>query len=121
MTEVVQQNKVGRFIKLFRLNAVLDEGETNLGEGEASFLQNFTSECIFRRFPSLNLSSGNSPETRPFQGMNHQQLLVWTDDQGSNGWGGRDCLGFGVAAKDLHNGKHVGSNMVGKGSLQFLE
>jgi hypothetical protein len=61
MTEVVQQNKVGRFIKLFRLNAVLDEGKTNLGEGEASFLQDFTSECIFGGFPSFNLSSRNSP------------------------------------------------------------
>ena len=112
---------MGLFVELLGTDAVLHESKAYLCQGKACFLQNFASEGVFGGLARFYLAARNSPQPRPFQGVNHQQLLVGADDQRPHGGSWGKSFRCGVAAEDFYDGKHVRSNMVGKGPLEFLE
>ena len=61
--EVVKEDEVGWFIKLFGSDTILGKGKVDVGEGEVSFLENFASEGILVGFASFNFASRNPPKS----------------------------------------------------------
>ena len=61
--EVIKEDEVGWFIKLFGSDTILGKGKLDVGESKVSFLENFASESILGGFAPFNFASRNTPET----------------------------------------------------------
>ena len=68
---VVQENEVSVAIKLFRVDAILDEDESDVGDVEVGFLLEFATERGFGGFAPFSFAAGNAPEIRPLMGADH--------------------------------------------------
>ena len=72
-------------IKLFRVDAILDEDKSYLCDVEIGFLLEFSAQRRFGGFTPLSFTAGNTPEIRPFVSANHQDLFGFVEDQSTDG------------------------------------
>ncbi len=94
---VVEEDEVSFPVEFFGADAVLDEDEGGVFDGEAGFLAEFAAEGGFGGFAPLDFAAGDTPEVGPFAGADHEDAAVGALDEAADGGDGeRRVWGVGL-------------------------
>ena len=104
---------MGGFVEFLGANAVLSQRELDAGDFQAGFFQDFPLQRLFGRFARLDLPAGNSPKAGPFEGVQHEQFLVGTDNQAADGGDRGQGFRNGVALQNFGDREHVRCDVIG--------
>ena len=117
-------------IEFLRVDAVLHENETDVGDIEVGFLFDFAPERSFGGFAPFDLAARDAPKVGPFLGANHKDLADVIEDEAADGGDGRMALleptdgGFDLKAVLLKDGAEFSkmlANQIRRGPAELGE